>query len=99
MAGRRDDWGSLLDRLSHCITPKEEAGVRHASVDRGDPSHLKDLHNHVAGLLVKYSITTWHHLQTSFPGTVLMHVLIEGGGGEGDQEVEGGGGREGDVGC
>lgn len=46
-------WGKMLDQLSDSITKGEQAGIRQASVDRGDPSHLKDLHNHVGRLLVK----------------------------------------------
>ena len=66
-----EDWDALLDRLSACITPLEQAAVRQAAVDTGSPSHLKELHNHVAGLLVKYGLTTWNHLHTSFPGEAI----------------------------
>ncbi len=69
------DWGGMLDRLSHCITPQEEAAIRQAAVDRGSPSHLRNLHNLVAGLLVGHGITTWDHLHASFPGEASMHTL------------------------
>ena len=61
-------WGTLLDRLSELIMPQEEAAVRQAAGDKGSPSHLRQLHNLVAGLLVKHGLTTWPQLHTSFPG-------------------------------
>jgi len=36
------------------ITLKVEAAARQVALDWGSPTHLRDLHNHVAGLLVKY---------------------------------------------
>ncbi len=63
-----EDWDAVLNKLSACITPQEAAAVRQAAVDTGNPSHLRQLHNHVAGLLVKYGLTTWDQLCTSFPG-------------------------------
>jgi len=67
-----EDWGAMLDRLSNCITPNEEVATRQASVDRGSPTYLRDLHNHVGRLLVKYGITTWHHLRRTFPGRQFL---------------------------
>ena len=69
-AGGSDDWGVMLNRLAVCITPQEEAALRQAVVDPGSPSHQTRLHNHVAALLVKHGITTWAHLQASFPGVI-----------------------------
>jgi hypothetical protein len=67
--GQGANWGGMLDKLSKCITRQEEVHIRDAAVDRGSPSHLVDLHNHVARLLVKHDITTWHQLRTSFPAS------------------------------
>jgi len=57
----------MLDRLAQCITPEDEEKARQAAMDRGRPRYSRELHNHVAGLLVKYGVTTWHHLRTHFP--------------------------------
>ncbi len=68
-SGEEDaDWGGMLDRLSACITPEEAAAVRQAAVDRGSPRHIRQLHDLVAGLLVKHRLTTWPQLHNSFPG-------------------------------
>ena len=67
-AGGSEEWGEMLDRLSACITRQEEAALSQAIVNTGSPSHQTDLHTHVAALLVKHGITTWAHLQASFPG-------------------------------
>jgi len=65
------DWGKALDRLSPLITLEEQEGVKRASVETGEPGHLRNLYLHSAELLVKYNIATWHQLRTSFPGTLL----------------------------
>ncbi len=65
-ASEGQDWRALLDRLSACITPREEAAVRHAAVDRGNRSHVIKLHHH--GLLVQHIIITWYLLLSSFLG-------------------------------
>ena len=62
------EWGVMLDRLSVCITGQDEAALRQATADTSSPSHQTDLHNFIAALLVKHGITTWAHLQASFPG-------------------------------
>ena len=66
-----EEWGEKLDRLSVCLNRQEEAALRQATVDTGSPSHQTGLHNQVAALLVKHGITTWAHLQASFPGMSL----------------------------
>ncbi len=73
---KEEDWRSLLDRLAVLITPQEEAAVRQAAVDKGSPSHLRDLHNHVAALLVKHGLTTWEQLHASFPRDHLSSAGI-----------------------
>ena len=67
-AGDSEDWGEMLDRLSVYISQQEEAALRQATADMSSLSHQTDLHTHVAALLVKQGITTWAHLQASFPG-------------------------------
>ena len=68
--GSAEEWEEMLDRLSGCITQQEEAALRQATGDTGSPSHVKDLHNHVAALLVDHGITKWTHLYASFPGVL-----------------------------
>lgn len=61
------DWGSMLDRLSQCITLREEISLRELVADKDRPSHLADLHNLVFRLLIEHGITNRHLLQVSFP--------------------------------
>ncbi len=68
-------WGALLDRLSELITPLEEAAVRQVAGDKGSPSNTRELHIHVAGLLVKHGLTTWNLLHTTFPGAQSMSAF------------------------
>ena len=70
------DWEEMLDRLSVCITQQEEEALRQETAHKGSPSHCTDLHNYVAALLVKHSLTTWAHLQASFPGVIFLHAII-----------------------
>ena len=68
-------WGALLDRLSELLTPQEEAAVRQVAGDKGSPSNTRELHIHVAGLLVKHGLTTWDLLHTTFPGAQSMSAF------------------------
>ena len=74
-AGGSGDWEEMLDRLSVCITWQEEAALRQATADSDSLSHCRDLHNRVAALLVKHGITTWAHLQASFPGAISYSCI------------------------
>ncbi len=46
----------LQVRLSKLMKPQEGAAIRHAAVDRGSLSHLRQLYSHVAGLLLYYGL-------------------------------------------
>lgn len=70
----------MLDRLSHRMSYQEEAEFRRAAMDRRSPTHLRDLHDHVAGLLVKHGIATWNQLHGSSHGERSCHRLGWGGG-------------------
>ncbi len=72
------DWSAMLDRLSACITPQEDAAVRRLGRDTTIPAPLLEvrMHNLVAGLLVKHALTTWPQLHASFPGRSLINTLL-----------------------
>jgi hypothetical protein len=66
----KKEWGTMLDDLCGHATAEEEVIIRQmaSSGGGGPPTHLVPLHDYLAGLLVKYGVTTWQQMRTRFTG-------------------------------